>query len=538
MHLGEVWKEFWYGVRKKHKYVICCNIFLWSLMNASLIYLISTFTSYLNDSKAMIFLVVVYVIFIIVFEVDEFMADWCNDYVWEMMSSYTAKYWLHELYYTSPKRLKDINSGYVSGLLNNHISSKRELLNGGLQGIVAIVFVLYSLFIYLSIHVYLGLSTFIVCAIAICIRIGTTQRIMNYQNPYYKSVAGCKREFMEASNNICTLQKLRLLDFFISRLNKAEKDMSKAFNPLELWGEGVFCAYRLVMYMLLPVNVLTCIYMNSIDVKFDYTKAMSYIVANTATMVHNLKYLYHLQKSSMRYIETYKQLKEVSFDKDISYVTESVSTFNKIEMRYIKFKYNDSSNEILVQDFIINKGDFISISGESGKGKTTMLNLLSGGLSKRLLYVDFLPYAGSLNPVYIAQDVEMFDMSLRDNLKLGNDKIDDSIIISMLETVGMSNWLSQQREGLDVILGERGIKVSTGQRQRLNLIRGLLIEGSLYFLDEPTSNVDDETELKIISLIKERLAGKTVVIVTHRPAIKKICNKEYEFVNNELLLKE
>ena len=104
-----------------------------------------------------------------------------------------------------------------------------------------------------------------------------------------------------------------------------------------------------------------------------------------------------------------------------------------------------------------------------------------------------------------------------------------------MEITGLKDWLDHQKDGLNTRLGERGVFVSTGQRQRLNLIRGLLIEDKeIYLLDEPTSNVDEQTEEKMINLIKEVLKNKTVIIVTHRPKIKAICNRNYVFKDSVL----
>ena len=148
------------------------------------------------------------------------------------------------------------------------------------------------------------------------------------------------------------------------------------------------------------------------------------------------------------------------------------------------------------------------------------------------MYVDGKNTNAKLDSVFISQDIEMFDMSLRDNLALGAN-IPDETLVSFLEAVGLADWYSKQKEGLDTLLGERGVFVSTGQRQRLNLIRGLLVKDKeLYLLDEPTSNVDAVIEKRIIDLIQSELKGKTVVIVTHRDAIKNICNKEYHFENS------
>ena len=79
------------------------------------------------------------------------------------------------------------------------------------------------------------------------------------------------------------------------------------------------------------------------------------------------------------------------------------------------------------------------------------------------------------------------------------------------------------------MVGERGIKLSAGQKQRLNLIRGILIDKDLYFFDEPTSNLDALSEEKIINMIEKYLKDKTYVIVTHRQRLKELCNKHYIF---------
>ena len=92
-------------------------------------------------------------------------------------------------------------------------------------------------------------------------------------------------------------------------------------------------------------------------------------------------------------------------------------------------------------------------------------------------------------------------------------------------------WTHLMR-GLDTMVGERGIKLSAGQKQRLNLIRGILIDKELYFFDEPTSNLDAMSEEKITNMIKKYLKDKTYVIVTHRPKLKELCNKHYVFENH------
>ena len=102
----------------------------------------------------------------------------------------------------------------------------------------------------------------------------------------------------------------------------------------------------------------------------------------------------------------------------------------------------------------------------------------------------------------------------------------------MLKEAGLINWYKELPNGLETMVGERGIKLSAGENQRVNLIREILIDKELYFFDEPTSNLDSLSEEKITNMIEKYLSDKTLVIVTHRPRLEKLCNKHYVFENH------
>ena len=136
-----------------------------------------------------------------------------------------------------------------------------------------------------------------------------------------------------------------------------------------------------------------------------------------------------------------------------------------------------------------------------------------------------------LDLVFVSQEVDLFDLSIRDNLCLGKNISDDKIL-ELLDEAGLMNWYNELPDGLETMVGERGIKLSAGQKQRLNLIRGILIDKDLYFFDEPTSNLDVVSEEKITGMIEKYLKDKTYVIVTHRPKLKNLCNRHYVFNNH------
>ena len=108
-------------------------------------------------------------------------------------------------------------------------------------------------------------------------------------------------------------------------------------------------------------------------------------------------------------------------------------------------------------------------------------------------------------------------------------------ILELFEEAGLIERYKTLENGLDEIVGEKGMKLSAGQQQRLNIICRILMDNDLSFLDEPTSNLDTLSERKIIEMIDKYLKVKTYIIVTHRDAISKLCNKHYLFENHTMI---
>jgi ABC-type transport system involved in cytochrome bd biosynthesis fused ATPase/permease subunit len=256
----------------------------------------------------------------------------------------------------------------------------------------------------------------------------------------------------------------------------------------------------------------------------------------------------HISKNIARTLSVYARFKGTRDKIDLIINNENVrqsletKEFESAAILDLDYTYDDKYTKntihIRIPEFHVDKGDIICIHGESGQGKTTLLHVLSGEIESDCVYLNGDKTDKRIECVFIAQDTEILDMSIKDNLALGNANITDEMLVDHLAAVGLKDWYDCQEQGLDTILGERGVFVSTGQRQRLNLIRGLLInDKEIYLLDEPTSNVDDQTEDAMIELIKNALKDKTAIIVTHKPKIKNICNHSYAF-NGGVLSKE
>ena len=122
-----------------------------------------------------------------------------------------------------------------------------------------------------------------------------------------------------------------------------------------------------------------------------------------------------------------------------------------------------------------------------------------------------------------------------ENLEQKIQKIEEKAIFDIFDKLDLLSWVRNLEDGLETIVGEKGIKLSAGQKQRINLIRGVLLNREIVLLDEPTSHLDSATEQKVIDFLADYLSGKTAIIVSHREALREICEKRYVIKNHSLI---
>lgn len=216
-----------------------------------------------------------------------------------------------------------------------------------------------------------------------------------------------------------------------------------------------------------------------------------------------------------------------------------IRNWNNITLKDIEFKYNNESNTIIkIPNFSLNKKDKISIVGESGQGKSTFLSLFCRfyNIADKNYLTDGTPTSKTPDIAYISQESDLFDLTIKENLCLGK-RISNKVLNEYLKDAGLDEWINDLENGLDTLVGEKGIKLSAGQKQRLNIIRGILLDKEIYILDEPTSNLDSLSENKIYDMINKYLKNKSCLIVTHRPKLTEICNKHYYFDKRVMLEK-
>lgn len=194
-----------------------------------------------------------------------------------------------------------------------------------------------------------------------------------------------------------------------------------------------------------------------------------------------------------------------------------------IAIRELSFRYPQSSKQILHGiNLSIAPGEKIAILGRSGAGKTTLASLLRGDLSPTSGHVKIqeMPaaeYGDDISSVIsvIQQQTYLFNMTLADNLRIGNTQARDDELWSALEKVELKEMVERLPAGLETMVDEAGLRFSGGERHRIALARVLLKNTPIVILDEPTVGLDPLTEQALLRTLFEALADKTVVLITH-----------------------
>ncbi len=208
----------------------------------------------------------------------------------------------------------------------------------------------------------------------------------------------------------------------------------------------------------------------------------------------------------------------------------------------VAFWYEDTT-KVTIADFSIKKGQTIAIIGKSGQGKSTFVSLFANNLQpkKGVRYIDDTSYETitadffEKNIAIVAQDTELFNISIRENLILGQN-ISDTILLDYIEQLDLLPWFDELEHGLDTIVGEKGLKLSAGQKQRISILRSVLLNREINILDEPTSHLDAHTEELVVKFLKKHLKNKTALIITHRPALQELASELYSMKNHALSL--
>ncbi|MDX1637124.1 MAG: ABC transporter ATP-binding protein [Balneolaceae bacterium] len=239
-----------------------------------------------------------------------------------------------------------------------------------------------------------------------------------------------------------------------------------------------------------------------------------------------------LEKDSQEFIRDRKNARKIDFR-------------DKIEVKNVSYHYPGSAEMALDGVSVtIPKGKAIAFVGESGAGKTTIVDLLLGLLkpTEGTIMVDGQDIHSNLsgwqkNIGYIPQSIYLADDTLRRNIAFGlpEEEIDDAKIADAIKSAQLGKLLGHLPDGLETLIGENGARLSGGQRQRVGIARALYHNPEVLVMDEATSALDNITEQQVTEAIESLIGERTIIMIAHRLTTVMNCDQLYLMENGKII---
>ena len=219
-------------------------------------------------------------------------------------------------------------------------------------------------------------------------------------------------------------------------------------------------------------------------------------------------------------------LKDTSKDS----IAKNLKDNNSIIFESASFKYQNKKDIIKNLNLSIKEKEFLGITGDSGSGKSTLGNLIlglieptDGSIKKNFSKITFVP-----------QSVFLIDDTLSKNIAFGieDNKVDNEHLNECIIKSELKNFIEKLPDGLDTVVGERGIKISGGELQRIGIARALYPKPEIIIFDEATNSLDKETEEKIVKIMRELNNSITILFISHNLSGLKNCDRVIK-INNQ-----
>ena len=363
------------------------------------------------------------------------------------------------------------------------------------------------------------------------------------------SLENRKKKIQFISESFSAIKSIKILSreiFFFNIFKNQIKSISKIYFKVSFLGElprNFFEYILFISILLLFFYLIKNEYSNEsiIQLISVYTLAAFRLVPLLN------KFLSHMQKLKHSYPSINKLIIENSqkiIQKKVK--TKKINFKKNIKLNIKKFSFNNKANYLFKNVNIeIKKNSQVGIIGESGSGKSTIIDIFCGFQKNKYskLIIDGKDIFKTENLEnwhnsigYVPQNIIILNQSLRENILFGADKnhFGDNILRDLIKKVDLENFLKKSNNGFSQVLKQDGLNISGGEKQRIGIARALINNPDLIILDEATSGLDTETENKVLDTIKK--LKKTSIIVSHRYNALKNCDKIYLLKNKELKL--
>lgn len=341
-------------------------------------------------------------------------------------------------------------------------------------------------------------------------------------------------DFGELIRGIKDIKVLNLKNFLIAKTTKEQKEIILYEDSIAKKNERVNVISN---YVTLIIKFLFIV-LGVALIKYDNLSGASFLIiymyeSRVSYLISNINSLYRYYKDFNLSLERlYEVVDGVKYPKE-KYGTKKISNIKgNIKFENVTFSY-DETLVLRNISFSIEEYQTIGIVGKSGAGKSTIINLINKlyDLREGRILIDdhdlskITEESLRENITTITQNPYIFNMSIKDNLKIANPKASDKEIAEKCKQCALDEYISSLEKGYDTMVGENGVILSGGLKQRLAIARAILKNSKIIMLDEATSSLDNETQDFIHHSIKKIRKDYTILIIAHRLSTVIDCDK-------------
>ena len=299
------------------------------------------------------------------------------------------------------------------------------------------------------------------------------------------------------------------------------KNIVNGKTKIKLVHEIFFSAFALIVHVLQILVLGYAVFKSDLSVGAVVTVISLLGKAYEPIAIFNVEYVdYKLNKVT---VKKYTDLLDLKDDESLNNGVIMKKVNGDIEFKNISYGYDNQKTIINNLSFKIKSNSSVALVGKSGSGKSTIIKLIIGLIkyNKGNILIDGNELSklnlSSFydNVTYVSQEVPIFDGTLKENL-IFDKNISDKEILRVLKLVCLDKFYEKLENGLDTELGEKGIRMSGGERQRVALARLFFDDSKIIILDEATSAIDNITEKLVINNVLKQLNNKTLIIIAHR----------------------
>ena len=387
----------------------------------------------------------------------------------------------------------------------------------------------------------------IVIFLVVIFRIITKKLIKNYGKERFFRSGEMMKSLLEILENFKNIKIFNREIFFIDKFKKNNfiySNVNKKFqiidNSPRFWLEiaGVTGLCGMVFFLLYfdysPQSIVPILGMFSV--------AFFRIIPSVLRIVRSAQTINFSDPVMDQLLKSLKDTKKNTPYKDF----ETIQFSEKIEFKNLSFNYPNKPSKIFDDlNFKIKKGEKIGIIGRTGVGKSTLIDILLGFLEPNngKVLVDNKEVDQNLQGWreligYVPQKINVINGTIKENILFGSNKLSDEDLKKRLDnSISISNFdevVKGLKDGLETIVGEKGLDLSGGQIQRLAFARALFRNPEILILDESTNALDQKTEKKIIKNLLDFEKNKTIIMISHNLETLKFCDYNYELKNFSL----